>query len=107
MPSSASIDIELFLSAENIRVVDIINKFISYGWALNDNGQMSYLPLGDEDNFNWIRAELNKESLMNILVQKETQKEIIGIVMTWKDTGIGGEFLFWADGDISINLNVT
>jgi hypothetical protein len=106
MSNSATIDINILLNDSPINVVEIINKLIDFGWSLNDNGQISYLPLGDNDDFNWIRENISKEKLMNILIKKESQNELIGIAMTWNTSEIGGEFLFWGRGEISINLNI-
>lgn len=104
MSIAASIDIKYIIGQYgNIKV---INKLLQYGWSLNDNGVASYLPFGDEDDFNWRSENISFDNLMAILQKKEQSGELIGVVLTWKDSGIGGQFLFWNDGHISINLTL-
>jgi hypothetical protein len=43
---------------------------------------------------------------MNILEEKERRNEPIGVVMTWKNTDIGGSFMFRENNKFSISLNV-
>lgn len=44
----ASIDIKL-AKMQNCKItsVEIIKRLLKFGWTLNDNGKVSYLPLGD------------------------------------------------------------
>ena len=60
--------------------VTIIQKLLDFGWTFNDYGKVSYLPIGDEDNFNWHIDDISVEKLMMILKEKEKRNEIIGIV---------------------------
>lgn len=107
MSVSASIDIELAWRKEIvISKVRLIEKLLDFGWTFNDNGQGSYLPIDDKEDFNWQRENISPESLMLILKEKEKCDELIGVAMTWEKTGIGGEFLLMSNGVISINLSI-
>lgn len=107
MSISASFDFALVSSqAKTISAVDTIQRMLQFGWVLNDGGVVSYLPLGDKDDYDWQRANITLEELLPILREKERQDEIIGVSMTWKDTDIGGVFLFRNDGEISISLSI-
>jgi hypothetical protein len=93
MSVSASIVIAL---TESIPAVEIIRKLTIFGWNLtNEYGYVNYLPIGDKDNFDW-QAErtMSFEALTKILNAKEQACEIVGVILTWKDTNIGGTFLF-------------
>lgn len=94
MSVSASIDITL---TENISSIEIIKILINFGWNLtNENGYVGYLPLGDKENFNWqSERHMSFEALIKILNAKEQASEAAGIILYWKDTDIGGSFLFW------------
>lgn len=85
--------------------LETITRLLDFGWTFNDNGEQSYLPLGDKD-FDWCRGEINKEELMGILSKKEHQNETIGVGLTWKDTGIGGMLLLFNGGKMSITLSI-
>ncbi len=107
MSVSASIDIML-VNKNKIAVspVMVIKQLINYGWTLNDNGYTTYLPLDDDDNYNWTQESIGEESLMAIISQKELKREVVGLAMTWEHTGIGGAFLARIDGSVSVNLTI-
>jgi len=85
MSTSASIDFKF----SSINLVNLISELITAGWNLNDYGKISYLPIGDID-FDWESEELMSiEKVINILKTKEVKKETLGIVLLWKDEGIG------------------
>ncbi|MNK75985.1 hypothetical protein D3C87_955400 [compost metagenome] len=69
-------------------------------------GNVVYLPLGDIDEYNWTKDPIDWSTLISIIKTKENQNEHIGIDLTWRETGIGGQFLFWSKGNLSINLNI-
>ncbi len=98
MSVSTSIDIHLSKNEKMHRpTIEIIKVLINFGWTLSNNGYMGYLPLGDRDDFDWQEKEINFETLTNILKAKEEANEVVGVIMTWKNTGIGGTFLFWTN----------
>lgn len=107
MSISASIDIK-FVQCENnsISSIAILQKLLQFGWTFSDYGMVSYLPVGDNDDYDWQRENISTDSIMKILSIKEQKKENIGVVLTWKDTDIGGQFLLWNDGNLSINLTM-
>ena len=101
MSTFASINIALKQPASSIKIIQIL---LNYGWTFNDEGKVSYLPIGDDDNFDWQHEKIAVESLMKILEKKEQGKEALGVIMTWGETSIGGAFLFWQNGKILISL---
>lgn len=76
------------------------------GWTIDDNGLVTYLPVGDIDLFDWQMEDIDFESVMKILTEKQKRGELIGIAMTWGDSGIGGTVLVHRDGNIHISLNI-
>ncbi len=103
MSASASINIKFNCEQETIH---IIKKLLDFGWTINDNEKTTYLPLGDNDDFNWTSCNLNFNQLVNIINQKITHNELVGVVITWGDTNVGGSLLFWDKTSFSLNLNV-
>ena len=94
MSASASIDISV--AGNNVSAIEIIQVLMNSGWTLVHNGYINYLPLGNKDDFDWqANKDINIEELNQILQAKKEQKEIIGVRMTWQNTDIGGDFLFW------------
>ena len=64
---------------------------------------INYLIIGDKDCSNWeIKNDLsNINEIINICLEKERNHETIGFTLTWNQTLIGGEFLFWPDQNYS------
>ena len=73
----------------------IIRSFLSFGWSMNDNGAISYLPISDNGVFDWDRAPLSDiERIFEVIEKKGKAREIVGVALTWSNSHIGGE-LFW------------
>ena len=91
--------INISMSSKTKSTIELIEILLNNGWSVKDQGHISYLPLGDEDAFNWQHVAIPSwPKIVEILKQKEKNCEMIGLVMTWKDANIGGEFLFFPDG---------
>jgi len=100
---SASIDISL---ATQISRMKILQQLVELGWSYDDNGRVTYLPIGDNDDFNWQSECISVERLLEILSEKDTRGELIGVVLTWENSNIGGHFLLRRNGTITISLNI-
>ena len=90
-------DLKLIINHNNnsINAFDLLEKFMSSGWTLNYYGKISYLPLGDTD-FDWHYASMDeKYKIIDILKNKINNQELVGIVITWNDTNIGINALFY------------
>jgi len=98
MSVSVSIDIRL-TEPKNGRLarIDIVKVLIDYGWTLYHEGLISYQPSGSKSITDWKYASLNFEDLSKIFTMKQSSHEINGVMMTWANTGIGGDFLFWPE----------
>lgn len=107
MSTLASLRIKLAHKKANpISAVSILKVLIEHGWNLVNNGKVLYLPLGDDDDFDWQEDEINESVFLNIVYQKEKANEVIGVGMTWKDTSIGGTVLICSALDISFSLTI-
>lgn len=106
MSVSASIDINLVQYQQRVSLLKVIQYLLEYGWSLDYDGKISFLPIGDDDKFNWQSESMSIESFFHILMKKEKNNEIIGVAMTWSNTGIGGDFLLSKDGKLSVNLSI-
>ncbi len=99
MSHAAGINITISSSTKSI--LELIEVFLNNGWWVKDHGHISYLPLGDDGAFNWQHIAIAAwPKIVEILRQKEKNRELIGLVMTWKEANIGGEFLFFPDGQL-------
>lgn len=88
MAKSGTIKFTINDNKNSICSLDLIKGLLNNGWNLNYNGMVSYLPLGDED-FNWCFDKLDeKDKVFHIIQDKIQNQELIGIILTWKNTGI-------------------
>jgi hypothetical protein len=91
--------LNITMSSSTKSIIELIEVLLNNGWSVKDHGHIASLPLGDEDAFNWQHvAIVSWPKIVETLKQKEKSHELIGLVMTWKDANIGGEFLFFSDG---------
>lgn len=104
MSVSATLDIELFEG--NIDSVEIIECLLRNGWRIEDNGNKVYLPINDDDMFNWQSEDIITDyEVIEILRKKNSINEVLGVSLSWLDTNIGGEFLVRQDLSISMSLS--
>ncbi|WP_019909762.1 hypothetical protein [Paenibacillus sp. HW567] len=75
MSISASINIHLGeRSRANLSLPDLFQNFVNEGWDyVNSNGEVTILPLGDVDDFDWTSATLNSDTLFDILKKAGTK----------------------------------
>ncbi|MBE7682941.1 hypothetical protein [Paenibacillus sp. P13VS] len=102
---SISSSIEIALSKPVARTI-ILQKLEEFGWSYSDHGKVTFLPIGDVDDFDWQHECIPLEELFKILAEKDKQKELIGVVMTWRDTNIGGTFLVRENGTIIMSPDI-
>ncbi len=105
MSISSYIDIRWDKEGSKNLTINLIKKFVNKGWTFNDYCGKMYLPLGDED-YDWhIDKFISDKDLLLILESKDKKNEEIGVVMTYSDTMIGGEFRF-IDNKVYISLSI-
>ena len=64
MTVTASIDFRVYLCT--ISLIDILSILSSHGWNFSDSGHQVYLPINDNDEWNWKSEKLNNEELFDI-----------------------------------------
>ena len=104
MSISASLNIKLF--GKSINPVDVFKHLINHGWTIEDNGNKVFLPVHDNNIFNWqSESEIADFEILNILNKKNSIGEILGVSLSWLNTNIGGEFLIDQDLHIIVSLS--
>jgi hypothetical protein len=97
MSVSAAVSLRViqFNTDKPITPIETLEILVSYGWSLNRDRYVSYLPLGKDDPFDCISEIMNKDSLFEILRKKEIQSELIVTSLTWQDSDIGGSLFLY------------
>ena len=81
----------------------IVEALLDYGWSSDDEGKISFM-IGD---FDWCYTELseNQEVMQKISLNIDNNVPT-GLTLLWKDTGIGGSFLYINPEEIMFSLIV-
>ena len=103
-----SVSIQVTVQAFKTRTREVIEALLNSGWTYDDNGSISYLPLGDGDDFEWRREAPNEwPKIARTIQEKDELDELIGLSLVSHDMGAGGEFLFDArKGSIMMSPSV-
>lgn len=105
MSRTISIDFE---ASKPFDAIEFIKHLERQGWDISYDGNITYLPTGDDGMYDWRVACLNDIDLIFEELQKKILlKESIGIVLVDKETSSGGEFLIWPDyTNFSFSLSI-
>jgi len=107
MSISTSLDLKLAISNEvEIKAIEIIELLEKGNWNLLKNGEVLYLPIGDDGDYNWTSKRMTVEEIKKIISRKNTNKETIGIALYHKATAVGIEMLYFESGSVSFNLSM-
>lgn len=107
MTIKASIEIHFSNFHQNNIIIQIIQMLLDGGWNFNNENRVSYLPLGHNNISHWrTDNNISYNELMEIFTEKENKKEPIGILLTWHNTNIGGNFIFHSNEKFSIDLTL-
>lgn len=93
---------------ESFDTLKIIDNLLSGGWSYNDSGKIVYLPLGDKGLFDWKSKALESwGNVYDVIREKVRCGEVVGLNMTWQDSGVGAQFLFDSGNKVlAVNLTI-
>jgi hypothetical protein len=107
MSVDAGIYATLLRPSERADHLQIVSSLIEGGWRPDDDGRIVYLPKGDADRFEWRSAHLEHlDDVWQELKTKAAAGELIGIGLTWEQSGIGGQFLVEADWRMTLSATI-
>ena len=67
-------------SAYSENIADILRIFQQIGWHIhNPQGKVKYLPIGDDDKYDWQCDEISESELYDVISKKMEGKEQIGV----------------------------
>jgi len=104
MSVSASIDITLAKKLPSS--IKLISSLIAKGWRITNRGRVHFLPLGDKDDYDWKEQEIPEAQLYDMIRQKESCKEKVGISIYWMNTDTGMDVLFLSERSIAFSLTI-
>ncbi len=107
MAISTSIDLKLTSKEKKeLSIKQVLECLFKDNWTIHNNGNVIYLPIGDDGDYNWISEILHINDVNDILSFKEAKNETVGIVLFEKSSLIGVQLLYFGGYDISFNLSI-
>lgn len=105
MSLDTSINIKLVRKGDKkIDSIILIKDLISGGWNIINHNSISYLPIGDNGDYDWQENDITLYDFLNIVRTKEENSEAIGVMAMWKDSEIGGSFLIYSNLEITFSI---
>lgn len=88
-------------------LVDILKVFQEIGWNMHNlQGKIEYLPIGDDDEYNWQSAEISEDELYEIILEKITKKEQVGVNLFYSNGTEGVSLLAYGTGEIVLSIDI-
>ena len=99
--------LEINCSRYSDRIVDVINLFNELGWKYYDlENNIEYLPLGDDDEFDWQKKNLSYRELQEIIDNKQDKFERVGLNLYYENSDVGITLMAKNTKEIIIDLNI-
>lgn len=97
--------ISLNCSAYSQDLLEIIKLFKSIGWDIHNlKGETEYLPLNDNDMYNWKCEILSESELYDIISRKIENREIVGISLFYSKGSEGVSLLANNTSEILLSI---
>ncbi len=84
------------------QIIDALNRI---GWGYSDE-QIEYLPLHDNDSFDWQKKTISVEELFSIISQKQELGELCGVVLYHQNSDKGVTILARNTKRFIVNINI-
>ena len=99
--------IELNCSKYSEKITDLINLFNELGWKYyNAEEKIEYLPIGDDDAFNWQKKFLSEDELQELINYKQNNSERVGLNLYYENSEEGLTLLIKNTKEIIIDLSI-
>jgi len=104
MSVSANIHVNA-VQKNTISVWKIIKALLDNGWEIFKNGKITFLPLHDNDMYNWKDGSLTLTEFKSNLDEKENLSETIGVILYKGDIGVTLLFMSCCEFIVGCDIN--
>ena len=88
-------------------IVDVLKIFQQIGWYIyNPQGKVEYLPIGDDDEYDWQSDEISESELYDIISKKIARKEQIGINLFYCNGTEGISLMAYNTSQIMLSITI-
>lgn len=99
--------IELNCICEKKEIMFLVDLLCNGGWTLyNDKKNIEYLPIGDDEDFEWVEDNITYEKIREIVEIKQQRNEMVGIHLFYKGTTYGVTLLLRDIQNITISIDI-
>lgn len=99
--------LEINCSRYSERIIDVVNLLSELGWKYyNAEKNIEYLPLGDDDDFDWQKSSLSESQLRELINNKQDNFELVGLNLYYENSVEGITLLAKTTEEIVIDLNI-
>lgn len=99
--------ITLNCSNHTENVVDIIKVFQQIGWSIyNPQGKIEYLPIGDDDDYDWQCEKISESKLYDIISEKIASGEQVGVNLFYNSGDEGVSLLAYNTNQIILGIGI-
>jgi len=89
------------------KMVDIIKVFQQIGWDIyNPQGKVEYLPVGDDENYDWQCDNMTESTFYDIISEKAINNEQIGVNLFYNNSKEGISLLAYDTNKIVLSLAI-
>ena len=104
---SSAFSLEIVVEDKEISSLkEIIELLLKNNWRINKFGKIVFLPVNDDDMYNWVSKELSIEDFYKILLQKEKNNEIVGIEFIDANSDIGVHLIAKSKNHLTFTFNI-
>lgn len=99
--------ITLDCSSYSENIEDVLRIFQQIGWNIyNPQGNVEYLPVGDNDAYDWQCEKMSENKLYNIVSNKIIRKEQVGVNLFYDDGAEGVSLLARDTNQILLSIAI-
>lgn len=99
--------LEIDCSGYSEDILDVFKAFHRIGWWIyNSEKEVEYLPIADDDNFNWQREKILEEEFYNIINMKNNNGEVIGVNLFYNNSNVGISMLAHGTKCITLGMSI-
>ncbi len=88
-------------------IVDVLKIFQQIGWYIyNPQGKVEYLPIGDDDEYDWQCDKIAESELYDVISKKIASKEQIGINLFYSNGTEGVSLMAYNTKQIMLSITI-
>lgn len=86
---------------------DILKIFQKIGWDIyNPQGKIEYLPIGDDDEYDWQCEDISEDKMYDIISEKIVKKEQVGVNLFYSNGTEGISLMAYNAEQVMLSITI-